>query len=71
MSHPNTPHISILTRGIAISLGMLLIPLTLTPTGIEENLACGSEIPDEECMRFIGGWCLVDGEFIQNFRIVT
>ncbi len=70
MSHPNTPHLSILARGIAVSLGLLLIPFTLTPTGVEENLACGSEVPDGNCVRFYNAICSVDGEYLQNRRMV-
>lgn len=70
MSHPNTQHTSILARGIAVSLGLLLIPLTLTPTGVGENLACGSEIPGGNCVRFSGALCRVDGEYVQNWRMV-
>ena len=70
MSNSNTPHLSILTRGIAVALGLLLIPLTLTPSGVEENLACGSEGPDGNCVRFSGSICVVDGEYVQNRRMV-
>ena len=71
MSHPSTPHLSILARGIAVSLGLLLIPLTLTPAGVEENLACGSEAPDNSnCVRFPGTLCWIDGEYVQNRRMV-
>ena len=70
MFHPNTPNLSILARGIAVSLGLLLIPLTLTPTGIEENLACGSEVPGGNCVRFFNAICSVDGEYVQNMRPV-
>ena len=70
MFHPNTPHLSILARGIAVALGLLLIPLTLTPAGVEENLACGSEVPDGNCVRFFSALCWVDGEYVQNRRMV-
>lgn len=71
MSHRNTPYLSILARGIAVSLGLLLIPFTLTPAGVEENLACGSEGPDNSnCVRFPGTMCLDDGEYVQNRRMV-
>ena len=70
MFHPNTPHLSILARGIAVSLGLLLIPLTLTPAGVEENLACGAEIPGGNCVRFSNAICSVDGEYVQNRRMV-
>ncbi len=70
MSHPNTPNISILARGIAVSLGLLLVPLTLTPAGVEENLACGSEGTVESCVRFLGTLCSVDGVYVQNRRMV-
>lgn len=70
MSHPNTPRFTILARGIAVSLGLLLIPLTLTPTGVEENLACGSEVPGSNCVRFFNAMCSVDGEYVQNMRMV-
>ncbi|MEE8488603.1 MAG: hypothetical protein V3S56_10560 [Gemmatimonadota bacterium] len=71
MSHPRTPNTSILARGIAVSLGLLLVPLTLTPAGVEENLACGSEGPDNSnCVRFLSAMCLDDGEYVQNRRMV-
>lgn len=70
MSHRNTPYLSILARGIAVSLGLLLIPLTLTPSGVEENLVCGSEGPDSNCVRFYGAFCLDDGEYVPNRRMI-
>ena len=70
MSSSNTLHLSVFARGIAVSLGLLLIPLSLTPSGLDENLACGSEGPDGNCMRFSGSMCLVDGEYVQNKRMV-
>ena len=70
MYHPNTSHSSILARGIAVALGLLLIPLTLTPTGVEENFACGSQGSDSNCVRFSGAMCWIDGEYVQNWRMV-
>lgn len=70
MSQPNTLHKGILARGIAVSLGLLLIPLTLTPTGVKENFACGKTGPDSNCVRFTGTLCWDDGEYIQNWRMV-
>ena len=70
MSDPSTQHLSIFARGLAVALGLLLIPFTLTPAGVEENLACGSEAPGSNCVSHLGAMCLDDGELIQGKRMV-
>jgi len=61
---------SIVIRASALALGLLLLPITLTPQGLDENLVCGSEGPDEGCVMVPGYICKAEGEWVQNFRSV-
>lgn len=70
MPHLRMPDLKFVTRGAAVALGLLLIPMTFSSNGLEENLACGSEGPDADCSRSIGSVCWVDGEYVQNWRSV-
>jgi hypothetical protein len=61
---------SMLARVGALALGLLLVPISLTPQGLDENLACGTEGPDGDCVIAPGLVCLLDGEFVQHRRAV-
>ncbi|MDH3296972.1 MAG: hypothetical protein OEM96_01665 [Gemmatimonadota bacterium] len=61
---------SLVVRAAALALGLLLLPITLTPQGLDRNLACGSEGPDEGCMWSPGTLCKAEGEWVQHFRSV-
>lgn len=70
MSDSRNRESSIVVRVTALALGLLLIPLTFTPQGLQENQACGSEGPDGNCVEYTGWLCKADGEWVQNWRFV-
>ena len=70
MSDLGTHNPGIFVRAAALALGLLLLPITLTPQGLDQNLACGSEGPDEGCEVAPGYICKAEGEWVQHFRPV-
>lgn len=71
MPSQRTSNLSFAGRTLALCLGLLLIPMTLTSGGVQENLACGNEGPDGKCAKFTGALCLSDGELVANSRAVV
>lgn len=70
MSDSTNPLARFIARSTAVALGLLLIPLTLTPNGLDENLACSAEGPGGKCIPFVGVACDLDGELVQDKRLV-
>ena len=68
MSRVKMPQTSIVTRGLAVALGLLLVPMTLTQSGVEENLACGAEGSGGKCILYVGTICEDDDGLLQDRR---
>lgn len=58
---------------LALAVGFLLVPVTVTPNGVEASVACGAEGagPDGNCTFSYMAFCLFEGEYVNNQRRVN
>lgn len=58
---------------VALAVGFLLVPVTITPTGVEASVACGAEGegPDGNCTFSYLSICKLEGEYMNNQRRVN
>ena len=58
--------VSPVVRVGALALGLLLVPLSVQPNGIQPTVACSAEGPDGNCTFTLHSICKFDGEWLQN-----